>query len=145
MNAQKRRIETTTDSSGIGSQTLDMDMDDADVVNAHGFRFCGSIEPENADANANGAWAVWCLPGGVIQNADLPTSLSLLGNEDSAPYLWGCGCWTASNQAPYHYEFVPKTSRNCQKGSRLVMRIMKDGISAGNVRLNMLITGFTSS
>ena len=145
MNAQKRRVVTGTDNVGVGTHLLDMDFIDSDVVNAHGFRFCASIEPENADANANGYWAVWCLPGGVIQNSDLPTTGGSLGNEDSAPYLWGIGCWTASNQAPYHFEFTPKTSRTCQKGSRVVLRIIKDGVSAGNVRINSLITGFTSS
>ena len=146
MNSQKRRIVTDTDAGGIGAVDLTLDLDDADAVNVHGMRFCASIEPENTDANANGFWAVWCLPSGVIQTADLPISLSALGNEtDGAAYLWGVGCWTASNQAPYHFEFAPKTSRNCQKGARLIFRIKKDGVSAGNVRINALMTGFTTS
>jgi len=145
MNTNKRRVETTTNSTGVGNVTLDLPLDDSDAVNLHGLRCCGSIEPEDGGANANGVWAVWCLPGGVIQNADLPLSIGGLGSEDSAPYLWGLGCWVASNESTYNFEFAPKTSRNCQKGARIVFRIIKDGVSAGNVRVNMIITGFTTS
>ena len=142
---QKRRVETDTNAFGLGFKDIVMTQDLSDVANFHGMRFCGSIEPENTDANANGVWAVWCLPGGTIQLADLPATLGALGNEDSAPYLWGLGCWTASNQAPYHFEFAPNTSRTCQEGARLVFRVINNGVSAGNVRVNTIITGFQSS
>jgi len=146
LNTNKRRVETTTDQKGAASnQTLILDLDDADAVNVHGMRCCASIEPENADANANGTWAVYCLPGGVIQSADLPINIGGLGNEDSAPYLWGIGCWVASNQGPYNMEFTPKTSRNCQKGARILFRVTFDGVSAGLCRCNMIITAFTTS
>ena len=143
---QKRRVETTTTTIGVGGNAEDlMDQDQTDVANFHGMRFCFSLEPENADANANGFWAVWCLPGEGIQPSDLPKTVGDYGNEDFAPYLWGIGCWTASNQAPYHMEFVPGTSRTCQKGARLFFRVSQIGISAGLSRVNMLITGFQSS
>ena len=143
---QKRRISTNTDTFGAGAfKQITVDQDETDVANFHGWRFCFSLEPENADANSNGCWCVWCLPGGAVDLSDLPTSIGALGNEDFAPYIWGTGCWTASNQAPYHMEFIPKTSRNCQKGARIVFRVIQDGISAGNARVNMLTTGFTSS
>jgi len=144
---QKRRVETTTTTAtATQNRTLTMDLDDADAVNVHGFRMCLSLEPENADANANGTWAVYCLPGGTIQNADLPLTIGALGNEDSAPYLWGLGCWVASNQGPLNaLEFAPKTSRNCQKGARIVLVVTFDGVSAGAVRSNMIMTCFTSS
>jgi len=122
-----------------------MDLDDADAVNFHGLRYCVSIEPEVGDANANGFWAVWCLPGGIIQLADLPNTFGEIGNEDSAPYLWGVGCWTASNQSTFSEVFAPKTSRNCQKGARIVARTLISGVSSGNVRINAILTGFTTS
>ncbi len=109
------------------------------------MHYCFSIEPENADANSNGFWVVYCLPAGVIDVAsDLPNSFAQLDNEDFLPYVWGVGCWTASNQAPFHFEFAPSTSRNCQKGARIVGRITQEGISAGNARVNATLTGFTS-
>jgi len=110
----------------------------------HGLRACGSIEPENAGANANGFWVVYCLPAGVVDIATLPTTFAELDIEDYLPYVWGVGCWTASNEAPYHWEFAPRTSRNCQKGSRIVMSVHIEGISSGAARINTIITGFTS-
>lgn len=149
MNSQRRRISTTTDANGnlnsIGSDNLEIEFDETNVTNLHGLRYCFSIEPENADANANGFWAVFCLPAGVIQNSDLPATIGTLGDESKwSPYLWGLGCWTASNQAPFHLEFNPSTSRNCQMGARVFAYVIKEGISAGNVRIIQTLTGFTN-
>ena len=146
MNTNKRRIETTTGQKGAGGNLgLSMDLDDADAVNVHGVIAGIAIEPENGGANANGTWALYCLPGGVIQDADLPNAIGALGNEDSAPYLWGVGVWVASNESSYNMEYRPKTSRNCQKGARLFLRVTTDGVSAGMVRINMLLSAFTTS
>ncbi len=146
MNTNKRRIETTTDQKAAGAQkTLSLSLDDADAVNVHGVICSMACEPENGGANANGTWALYCIPGGVIQDADLPLNIGSLGNEDSAPYLWGVGVWVASNESTWIHEYRPKTSRNCQKGARIVLRVTFDGVSAGLVRVNMLMSLFTTS
>ena len=150
MNAQRRRVVYDTDANNTLNDTqVDrniLTLDESDVVNVHGYRFCGSIEPEDGDANANGFWVVVCLPGDVIgANTDLPSTEGELNSEDINPYLWGVGCWTASNQAPYHFEFTPSTSRNCQKGARIIGYVVKEGISAGAVRINLVTTCFTTS
>ena len=150
MNPQRRRLNaesrSNADIEDSTADTVTISLDEQSAVNAHGLRFCGSIEPENADANANGFWVMYCFPAGVIQlgDSELPSSFAQLDNEDFLPYVWGVGCWTASNQAPYHLEFNPSTSRTCQKGARLVGVIVKTGISAGNVRINQTLTCFTS-
>ena len=148
MNAQRRRLDTNTSSNAsLNAVTngVEIQFDETNVTNIHGLHWCFSIEPENADANANGFWVIFCLPGGVIQNSDLPSTIGTLGDDTKySPYIWGLGCWTASNQAPFHYEFAPRTSRNCQKGARVYAYIVKEGISAGNVRLIQTITGFTN-
>ena len=147
MNPQRRRLEAITEnsSSTTARRSIEMQFQDAPAVNIHGMRYCGSIEPENADANCNGFWICYCLPGDVIPIADLPNEIGDLGNPDSHPYIWGVGCFTASNQAPYHFEFAPSTSRTCQKGARVLSYIVCEGISAGAVRTNQLITGFTTT
>ena len=149
MNSNRRLIQQSTQAnSTLNSNSVDnitLTLDESDRVNVHGLRCCGSIEPENADANANGFWLALCLPGGVIASADLPSSYTDLDDEDFNAYVWGIGCWTASNQAPYHFEFAPSTSRNCQKGARIRFYICKSGISAGAVRINMLLSCFTTS
>ena len=144
MKSQRRRLEAETSSSGVGTQSIaTLTFDETDVVNFHGMHYCFSIEPVNGDANANGWWVLYCLPAEIIQAADLPQSFADLDNEDFLPYVWGVGCWTASNQAPFHYEFQPTTSRNCQRGARVLGVINIEGVSAGNVRVNQTITGFT--
>ena len=145
MKTQRRRLDATTDTSTVNeSKIVEIDLDETDAVNFHGMHYCFSIEPENADANANGFWVLYCLPAQVIATADLPATFATLDNEDFLPYVWGVGCWTASNQAPYHYEFAPSTSRNCQRGARILGRITTSGVSAGAVRINQTLTGFTS-
>jgi len=149
MNSQRRRLATNTDSdavlNSISGNSLQIDLEETSTVNVHGLRWCFSIEPENADANANGFFAIFCLPAGVIQNADLPATIGTLGDDsDWSPYIWGLGCWTASNQAPFHYEFTPSTSRNCQHGARIIAYVIKEGISAGNVRIIQTMTAFTN-
>ena len=149
MNTQRRRLVTNTSSnSSLNSTTADdfnLTLDESASVNVHGLRYCFSIEPENADANANGFWLCLCLPAGILTGNEFPTTFTNLDDEDFLPYVWGVGCWTASNQAPYHYEFTPSTSRTCQKGARIHAYVCKNGISAGAVRINQTMTCFTSN
>jgi len=121
-----------------------MDFVKGQTVNIHGLRVDWIFEPEDADANFNGIWAVWALPGGVIQNADLPQSFGDFGNEDFAPYLWGMGPLAGSNQTPDHVLFNPKSTRNIQSGGRIVFEFLLVGISAGLVRHRGVISCFTT-
>ena len=149
MNTQRRRLTAESRSNATlndnNSDEILIRLDEGPSVNVHGLRYCGSIEPENADANANGFWLALCLPGDIINLADLPSTFATLDNEDFLPYVWGVGCWTASNQAPYHFEFAPRTSRTCQKEARIICYIVKTGISAGLVRINQTLTFFTNN
>ncbi len=133
-----------TGTSGVGTNFIDIAFDKGQAVNIHGFRVESALEPEIGDANANGIWAVWVLPGGVIQNADLPVNYGGFGNEDFAPYLWGLGPWAATNQTAAHILFEPKSTRNMQAGGRIVFEFLVNGISAGNIRHNETITCFTT-
>jgi len=148
VNVQRRRLDADTSSNStqnVNTDLVEVTLDEGPSVNVHGLRYCFSIEPENGGANANGWWLCLCLPAGVLGSADLPSTFADLDNEDFLPYVWGVGCWTASNEAPYHYEFTPSTSRNCQKGARIRAYIVKTGISAGAVRMNQTMTLFTSN
>ena len=150
MNIQRRRLETFTSSNtSLNSASADrmiLDIDEGISTNVHGLRYCFSIEPEVENANANGWWAVFCLPAGLINaSSDLPSTIGALGDDTSfSPYLWGLGCFTASNQAPYHLEFNPATSRNCQREARIVAYMVKEGISAGACRTIQTLSVFTS-
>ncbi len=147
MNPQRRRLlANSTSSNTIGFKSaITMNFDDAPAVNVHGIRYCGSIEPENGDANSNGFWLVLCLPAEIMVGGDFPDDFAGLITEDFMPYVWGVGCFTASNQAPYHFEFTPSTSRTCQKGARILAYVVNTGISAGSVRVNTTLTCFTTT
>jgi len=137
-------MEVATGNPGVSLNYIDVDFDKGQAVNIHGLIAQSALEPQDADANANGLWAVWVLPGGVIQNADLPQSFGDFGNEDFAPYLWGMGPWIASNQTPTNIHFAPKSTRNMQAGGRVVFQILINGVSAGLVRHNTTVTCFTT-
>ena len=144
MVQNKRRIEVSTSNPGISHNYIDVDFLDDTVVNVHGYRAILGIEPEDGGANANGMMAVWVLPGGVIQNGDLPATYGSFGDEKYSPYLWAMIPWVASNESPARIEFAPKSTRNMQRGGRIVLHIYIQGISAGMVRLNTVQTMFTS-
>jgi len=143
--SNKRRTEVSTSVPGISINYIDMEFDHDTVVNLHGYRALVAMEPQDADANCNGIIMVWVLPGGVIQNSDLPQTYGEVGDDDKyGSYLWGIMPFCASNQTPYHWVFEPKTSRNMPRGSRVVLQVNIQGVTAGMVRLNTVQTGFTS-
>jgi len=144
---QRRRLDAQSSQEPVNnSQFLEIRQTETDVANFHGLHYCFSIEPEVQDANSNGFWIVYCLPALVInEQTDLPNTFAELDNEDFLPYVWGVGCWTASNQAPFHYEFAPRTSRNCQKDARIIAHIRVTGTSSGNNRINSTLSLFSSS
>jgi len=121
-----------------------MSFEKGQAVNIHGWRSEFIVEPENADANATGIWGVWVLPGGVIQNTDLPASFGDFGDEKWAPYLWGIGVWAATNQTPDKVTFAPASTRNMQEGGRVVLQISINGVSGGLVRQRTVLTCFTT-
>jgi len=144
MARNKRRQEVTSSAPGISNNFIDLEFLDDAMVNLHGYIAQFAAEPENADANCNGIWAVWVLPGKTIQNADLPSTFGEFGDEDRSQYMWGMGPFQASNQTPYHMMFAPKGTRNMPRDSRVVLQVFIQGVSAGVVRLNTTQTGFVT-
>ncbi len=141
---ERRRIHAVTGTSGAGG-TADViaTIDESNGVNAHGLRWRFAIEPENTDANANGTYALMCLPR---QSTAIPSiTINALELEADNPAIWAVGVWIASNQTPFTLEIAPKTTRNCPAGTRIVGRISFSGVSAGVVRQNQTMTYFTQS
>ncbi len=138
-------MEVTSSAPGAASNNfIDLQFLNDAMVNLHGYIAQFAIEPQDADANANGIWAVWVLPNDTITNSDLPTTYGEFGNEDRSAYMWGYGPFTASNQTPYHMLFTPKGTRNMQRNSRVVLQIFIQGLSAGVARLNTTQSGFVT-
>jgi len=66
MAKNKRRLEVSTSAPGISNNFIDMEFSNDAMVNLHGYIAQFAIEPQDADANANGIWAVWVLPNKTI-------------------------------------------------------------------------------
>ncbi len=143
--SQKRRLEVSTGTSGLGTSSIDMEFLNDSEVNMHAYVASVSIEPQDADANANGIWGVWVLPNATIQNADLPTTYGQWGDEDRSQYLWFMQPFTCSNQTPFSSTIAPKTSRNMARDSRVVLQVRIEGISAGLARINTTQTCYVTS
>jgi len=141
---QRRRVHAATQSvTTTGPLLLTAIVTESNGINAHGMRCSFSVEPENADANANGTWQLWCMPDEL---AVVPSGThSVLEQEGSNAFLWAVGTWAASNQSPYTKDIEIRTSRNCQNGARMVLQIWIEGVSAGSVRYNRIMTYFTKS
>ncbi len=141
---ERKRIHVASNSSGVNIQDLIATVDEANGVNFHNVHCGFACEPENAGANSNGTWVLWCLPDAV---SAVPSSLtSVLEAEGSNPYIWAMGVWIASNETPYSSgDITFRTTRNCQNGGRLVLSVNKEGISAGNVRVVRYLTYNTKS
>jgi len=141
---QRRRVHALTVNPGAGGvMVLVGTIDETNGVNAHGLRASFIVEPENADANANGNWVLYCIPDEA--SAVPASSTGSLELEASNAFIWALGTFAASNQTPYCKDIEIKTSRNCQNGARLALVVNLDGVSAGNARIRGLLTYFTNS
>ena len=142
---KRARVHSLSSLIGVGStHQLIYTVDESNGVNVHGVRFGFIAEPENADANANGVWTLWCMPD-EISAVPIP-SVPLMELEGSNAFIWAMGVWASSNQTPFNLpETALGTSRNCQQGARIVLAVHASGISAGNVRVVSYLRNFTKS
>lgn len=133
---QAKRIGATTSSGGVGAQhseTISVPDSPREEINWHNYHASIGIEPESAGANANGFWALMCIEDPSVA---IPSITSAnLALEVFNQYIIAVGSWVASNEAGYNFEVAIKTSRNCRAGSRVILAVRREGISAGNVRI----------
>ena len=140
---QRRRVHAVTSAIGIGSHDNIGIIDETNGVNAHGLRASFIVEPQDGDANATGNWVLYCIPD---EASAVPVSTTaVLELEASNAFIWALGTWAATNQTPYCKDIDIGTSRTCQNGARLVLRVNVDGISAGLARIRSTLTYFTTS
>jgi len=143
MPKQTLKIDADTGAKLAGqSQNLIFTADRAH--NVHGLRVDINIESEAMEANANGNWAVYLLPGSAITASSLSETWSQWADETVSQYLWGHGLWMASNQTPFHTTFAPKTSRNITKNGRIFVKVWVEGtlpVLTAN-RINIMMSHF---
>ena len=136
---ERRRVQATQNSIAVGSSG-DTIISFDDTVNVHSLRVSCSIEPDAADANAHGIWALVSRveQGGAL----LDPTIANINAESVTQTIWAIGTWAASNQTPYNFELAPKTSRNISRGGDVFFRINNQGLTAGNLIASTTLTCF---
>ncbi len=139
-----KRIAHESVAVGVGIQTqitLGPDATERLVVNYHNIWLSIAIEPESAGANANGKWV-------LFKRGDITAAVPSIGDgtieaETYNQMIIACGVWVASNEGPYTMTTQLKTSRNLKANEDLIFANRMDGVSAGNVRLKMMMCANT--
>ncbi len=123
---------------GIGTQSIQMNVLEDVQKNFHNIWMSVCEEPEDADANANGQWVLYLENDST--RAIFAPSVANLNLENRNYSIIACGCWMASNQAPYNMG-VPlgRTSRNVRQNGRLILVSYVEGVSAGLVRTKLML------
>ncbi len=133
---QAKRIGATTSSGGVGAQhseTISIPLEPREEVNWHNYHASVGIEPESAGANANGFWALMCIEDPAVAIPSI--SSANLSAENFNSYIIATGAWVSSNESGLNFNIDLKTSRNCRAGTRVILAVRREGISAGNVRI----------
>ena len=138
-------MHTVSDTSAAGTTvSLLYTIDESNGVNAHNVHVNFIVEPQDADANAHGAWVLWCIPDGASNQP--PANLTSLEGELANQFIWAAGVWAASNQTPFVLgDTTFGTTRNCANGARLILAVSIDGLTAGLARVASMLTCNTKS
>ncbi len=142
---QAKRIQVNESNDGVGQSTtvlLTAPTDPREEINYHNIWASITVEPENADANAQGTWALFILRA----NQTSPTLTDAnVNNELFNSQIIACGVWGASNQSPYNSPPInPKTSRTLQAGESVGLISTVTGITAGNASNRVMLCAHTT-
>jgi len=141
---QRKRVHMETNDIPAGTGiNLEAVVDETNGVNIHGLIANFGIEPLDGNANATGTWVLYCIPDEASNIASY--SISVAEGEQVNAFVWACGIWACSNQQPFNKEVKLGTSRNCQRGARIVLQVRPENISAGQVKVIRSLCYFTKS
>ena len=112
------------------------------LTNYHNIWGSFCVEPQDADANANGFWILWLKPD--VAQTDPVFDSTELNSGTKNMVIIACGCWTASNQTPFNKEIHINSSRNLVANQELVLTVRQNGLTTGSSRvLIMLCAGLS--
>ena len=140
MNTQRKRYSVNTlDSSALKDALIinDMDFTDAPAVNIHGVNISIGVALTDPEEIMRGRWYVVMLPRSVAQDTtvrntwiqELDSFSNAINQLDGSTFVWGSGSFVCSDRTPFNTIFSPKTSRNAQQGSKLMVLIVADTIT----------------
>jgi len=140
MQAQRKRIfharvvqNVTEIATIVGVTTFDAD----NAVNVHGVNISIGMSPFGPDETLVGRWYVLMLPRSVNNDAALRAAwianlntIALANTHlNGTDMVWGAGSIVCAEQSTFQHTFSPKTSRNMQNGSALVIVVVADAVS----------------
>ncbi len=108
-----------------------------DKVNCFNIWGSISIEPENADANAQGSWILYATK---TRDSGITWNDTQLNDEPEAETIIAAGVWGATNQTPFNHTFsAGSVSRNIRGQCLLALQVFQTGISAGASSVRMML------
>ncbi len=142
MVQEPKRIAIEVDTAGVGIQKhARFGPGSGSIIrrltNYHNIWGSFSVEPQTADANANGWWILWLKPD--VTQTDPAFTKTVINAQDFNQMIIACGTWMASNQTPFNKEIHLNSSRNLVANMELVLTVRQDGITAGNSQLNIML------
>ncbi len=124
-----KRIFVNESNQGVNGQLITDYKVTADKVNCSNIWFSFTIEPENADANAQGSWVLFA---NNREEADIDWTDANLNDDTLNQLVIAAGVWSASNQTPITCsKSAGNISRNIRKDGKLGLTIKQTGITAG--------------
>jgi len=130
---EAKRIQVNEGNDGVGQSTivvLDVPASPREEVNFHNIWGSVTVEPQDADANCQGTWALFVEKD--IAKVILPLTDTNVNNEFDNYKIIACGVYSASNQSPYNAPAIhPLTSRTLPPLGRLILESTITGITAG--------------
>ncbi len=140
-NKRYEAIERQALAVGGGILNLEIENSENTTVNYHGIRFKGRVITDINDANSefgSGWITLLCLPPGV----STPTIDSDVDAENFQQFIiateqfsnFGGGATTNNRNgngaaACYDFDIVPRTSRNCMKGAKIVAQVVNESVA----------------
>ncbi len=139
---QPKRIEVIEGTDAVNGQTtVDFGPGTGTIlrrlVNYHNIWWGFTVEPELADANAQGTWILWVKPDETQADTDW-TDANIVSNNFNQ-FIIACGVWGASNEMPYTFSSQLRTSRNLVANQRLALTVHTTGLTTGNVSVRCIL------
>ena len=141
---QAKRIQVAESNDGAGGVTLATlvaPTEPREEINFHNIWGSVSVEPQDANANAQGTFVLML----IRENQTIPTMTdTIVNNETNNAVIIACGVWSASNESPYNISIHPQTSRTLQAGDTLVLESIVTGITAGLASNRVMLCAHTT-
>ncbi len=139
---EPKRIDISAPTLGVNAQTSSRFGPGTGTIlrrltNYHNIWWGMAVEPQDADANANGSWILWQKSN--TNDTDTIWSDTNINSDNFNMQIIACGVWTASNQSPFNFSSQLKSSRNFVANQELVFTVRQEGISAGLSRVRTIL------